>query len=195
MAAPPISCPQCRAPLPEDPGTARAIERCPACRTLLRVLVFPALTAPGRTGVAAERVVAEGEAACFYHADKKAVIPCDECGRFLCALCDLNFGGRHLCPVCLEHGTGHARLEILERTRPRHDQIVWYLLLLPLLSCGFLLPVTATLALVWTRLKWPAKPSLVANTRARLAWAIPVAILELAGGLALWIGIATHRLG
>ena len=34
----------------------------------------------------------------------KAVIACESCGRFLCTLCDLEFGGRHICPNCLSAG-------------------------------------------------------------------------------------------
>ena len=31
-------------------------------------------------------------------------MPCGRCGRFLCALCDLDIGGRHLCPACVADG-------------------------------------------------------------------------------------------
>ena len=33
----------------------------------------------------------DGEASCYFHAHKRAAVPCDGCGRFLCSLCDLNF--------------------------------------------------------------------------------------------------------
>ena len=49
---------------------------------------------PGRSG---ERILVEGEAACFYHAEKRATVACSACGRFLCALCDLDFSDHHFC--------------------------------------------------------------------------------------------------
>ena len=61
MAAGSVLCPKCRAPLADEPATTDALERCPQCRTRLRVVVFPALNGPARTGPAPEAVVAEGE--------------------------------------------------------------------------------------------------------------------------------------
>jgi len=58
----------------------------------------------------------EGEAACFFHPANRAVLPCDSCGRFLCTICDLPVGSRHLCPVCLSKGLGKEKLpEIVPR--------------------------------------------------------------------------------
>lgn len=187
MAEPSVHCPKCRASLPADPAAAAALERCPACRTRLRLVVFPALTATAQSVSAPAPIVSEGEAACFYHSAKQAVVPCDQCGRFLCALCDLEVANRHLCPVCLETGAKAGQVEGLERSRTRHDIIVWYLLLLPLLSIGFALPITAPIALLWALLKRNTKPSLVDRSRRWLNWAIPVAFFEFVGGVAVWI--------
>ena len=187
MAATAVSCPNCRAPLPDDPAALAALDRCPACGTRVKICLFPAFTAGPRSGALPEAVLAEGEAACFYHAGNKAVVPCDQCGRFLCALCDLELAGRHVCPVCLESGAKRGQVELLEHSRARPDLVVWNLLLLPLIACGYAFPLTALIALIYTLVKWNTKPSLVDNTRARLAWAIPVALLELAGGVALWL--------
>jgi uncharacterized paraquat-inducible protein A len=187
MAEPSVHCPKCRALLPADPAAAAALERCPSCRTRLRLVVFPALTATAQSVSTPSPIVSEGEAACFYHSAKQAVVPCDQCGRFLCALCDLEVAGRHLCPSCLETGAKAGQVAGLERSRTRHDLIAWYLLLLPLLSIGFALPITAPIALVWALLKRNTKPSLVDRSRRWLNWAIPVALVEFVGGVAVWV--------
>lgn len=67
----------------------------------------------------------DGEAAaCFFHARKRAAVPCDRCGRFLCRLCDLGFGdGRHLCPECLRAGWRDGQMPELVNGRPVRDRL------------------------------------------------------------------------
>jgi hypothetical protein len=43
----------------------------------------------------------EGEATCFQHPTKRAAVPCDSCGRFLCTLCQFAIGNQNLCPSCI----------------------------------------------------------------------------------------------
>lgn len=128
----------------------------------------------------------EGEATCFYHAKKRAQVPCDECGRFLCAVCDLEVNGRHLCPQCLETGAKKGKVQSLERGRFRWDQVISTLLVLPLISCGFLLPLTSLAALVLVVWKWKSPPSLVHNTRLSLIVCGVLALIEFIGGCAFW---------
>src|SRR6266487_4437379 len=88
MHTPVIRCTQCQTLLLEGVFNRPDFAPCPNCGALLAVEVFPALfrrIAPGR---AAEAILIEGEAGCFYHPQKKAVAPCEVCGRFLCAVCD-----------------------------------------------------------------------------------------------------------
>jgi len=57
----------------------------------IRVEVFPAFFCGGAGGrLSGYAGHADTEAACFYHPQKKAVIPCDSCGRFLCAFATWN---------------------------------------------------------------------------------------------------------
>jgi hypothetical protein len=127
-----------------------------------------------------------GEASCFFHPEKRAHVTCDGCGRFLCALCDLDVYDAHLCPQCLEAGERKRTIKSLERGRTRYDQIVTALLILPLVLCWFVLPITAPVALgliVWS---WKAPASLVANTRLRLVGCAIFAGVELVGSGTLW---------
>ena len=182
----PLACTRCGAPLPQGvPGVAVATQ-CPVCHASQQVVLFPAFNRPAAAGAAAELIIAAGEAACFYHAEKRAVVPCDGCGRFLCALCDVKLGDNHFCPACLEARREPARLGPVERGRMRYDQVVWSLLVLPLPLC-FPAPFTATAALIVAIWKWGAPPSLVANTRGRLMAGMVVALLELLGLSLFWM--------
>lgn len=183
-------CSRCRHPLPAEPAALNALNACPACGRWLRVTVFPAAAAGAAQGTSPELAVAEGEATCFYHPVRKAVVPCAQCGRFLCALCDLPVGGRHVCPACLESGVKKGEVAALERSRTRHDLIVWNLLVLPFLLCLPFAPVTALFAAGWALIHWRAKSSLVDNTRLRLVLALVFAGVQIAGGVVLWIAIA-----
>lgn len=44
------------------------------------------------------------QATCFFHPDKAFQACCQRCGRFVCALCDLQLGAEHVCPTCFERG-------------------------------------------------------------------------------------------
>jgi hypothetical protein len=109
--------------------------------------MLPALARSLAPGQGAERVGDEEEARCFYHADARAVVPCGECGRFLCGLCDLEWRGAHVCPACLE------RLRAARDSREPGSRVLWgqwamiTALILPLLyPLTLLLPVTAPAA-------------------------------------------------
>ena len=170
-----------------EPGLP-ILNPCPNCGVETQVTVFPALHHSAAPGEVPQVILEEGKAACFYHPQKMAVVPCDACGRFLCALCDVELHGGHYCPACLEAGRQKGRLPSLERGRTRYDQIVWSMVIVPLVPpLFFFLPsVTAPLALGLALWKWRAPPSLVSNSRRRLAVGASLAVLELAGIAVLW---------
>jgi hypothetical protein len=181
----PMLCPNCRTEFILDESGGLSDGRCGKCNRSTQLFVFPALSrriAPAR----ADNVMIEGESACFYHAGKRAVIPCDLCGRFLCGLCDLEFAGQHLCPQCLEAGSRKGHLQSLERSRTRWDQIASASALLPLVFCWILLPVTALATLGIAIWKWNAPPSMIVRTKLHLGIASVFAVLEFVGGIAGW---------
>ena len=106
---------------------------CPGCGTPTRTLIFPALFRESAPGTAGESLTADDDASCFYHPGKKAVIPCDVCGRFLCALCDVAFNDQHLCPSCLEKGKQKRKIKNLENHRILYDRLAFYLAIIPML--------------------------------------------------------------
>lgn len=185
-ANPQIACPACGAFFPRPSIELKGLQQCPACWRSTEIAVFPAYDRPATTGATAEKVIMDGEATCFYHANHRALVPCDACGRFLCALCDLDLNGRHFCPPCLELATTKKTVQVLERNRTRWDKIIFTLLILPLLFCYIFVPFTSLAALVLVVWKWGSPGSLVNNTRVRFVIYGVVATAEFAGSCLLW---------
>lgn len=168
---------------------------CPACGAPLRVEVFPAMFRKIGAGRSGETVMVEGEASCFYHPQKKTVLPCDACGRFLCALCDCALDGRHLCPTCLEAGKTKGKIKSLDNQRTLYDSIALALAVYPvalILGIYFTL-ITAPMALFVAIRYWNAPRSIVRPSRIRYIAAIIVALLQIGGWTTLFISIATHH--
>src|SRR6266571_1336068 len=181
-----LRCHHCKAALPQSVLDTPDWAHCPECGTLFRMLGFPAAFRRLDTGAGAATVLAEGESSCFYHPQKKAVLPCDGCGRFLCALCDCELHGQHFCPTCLEVGRKKGKIKSLENERVLYDSIALSLAILPLLMAYFTI-LTAPMALYVAIRYWNAPRSIVHRTRSRLVLAISFAALELLGwGLVLY---------
>ena len=190
--AQPLACPKCKAVLGAEFFNQPAWQPCPSCAAELRLEVFPALFREEIT-VAGERVMAEGEAGCFYHPEKKAAVVCDGCGRFLCALCDVDLDGQHICPFCLEAGRQKGRLTKLQNSRTRHDRIALALALLPLLIF-YLTIFTAPAALFYALWHWKSPGSIVPNWRRwNLVAAITIASLEIAGWVIFFTWLAVKK--
>jgi ribosomal protein S27E len=190
MSAPALACTKCGHALPEPEHPGEMEVRCSQCGAGLRVFVFPAYRSAGLSGSPGQPALALGEAVCFFHPTRRAAVTCEECGRLVCSLCDLEIGARHVCPTCLPALERGGRLEDLERQRTRYDIIVWLLLLVPMLFMGVCSPLTAPVALGLVAWKWKAPPSRVDRTRLRMGLAIPVALAELAWGIWFWINVA-----
>ena len=122
MAAQAICCGDCGWPVSTDAWNREEAVRCPGCSCRVEVAVFPAVLG-ARAGLLPEAVAGDTEASCFFHPESRAAIPCDECGRFLCRLCDIEIGGRHLCPNCFQSGVASSKLEIVETRRTMYDTI------------------------------------------------------------------------
>lgn len=82
-------------------------------------------------------LVDPSDASCFFHAGKKAAVACETCGRFLCSLCDLEFGGRHICPPCLAAGRKKGTLGKYDHFRLSWSGVALLIAVaLPLASIG-----------------------------------------------------------
>jgi hypothetical protein len=198
MATDLLACPTCGT---EIPGTilGRGPAACPFCRTPLRIDVFPALFAGLPKGRSADPVVAEGEASCFYHPRKKAEVPCDSCGRFLCALCDLEIADGHFCPYCLAayrdesvkwEGRNPLWTARLTERRIRYADIALVLGILPMLLCMPITIVTGPITVYLCNRHRMSPPSLFPSGRWRIGVALTAVFLQ---GL-LWVAFIAGML-
>jgi uncharacterized paraquat-inducible protein A len=182
-----LPCLRCGQPLPASLFNLGELAACPHCKTSLQAEVFPAAYRPSRESPSGEVIVVEGESSCFYHPQKKATVPCAECGRFLCALCDIQVDGRHLCPPCLETGRKKQTISSLEDKRVLYNRQALVLAVLPLLITG--------LAAIFLAVRyWKAPKSLVSPQR----WAMPVALVlgilqSIVLGLAIVLTLTVKR--
>jgi hypothetical protein len=189
----PVQCPHCRAPLAGEFFNQPDLAPCPACSVPLQVEIFPAFFRKASPGQSGEAILVEGESGCFFHPQKKAVRPCDSCGRFLCALCDCELNGQHFCPACLEAGKTRGKIKSLDSQRTLYDSIALALAVYPLLIFYFTL-VTAPMSLFIAIRHWKSPPSLVRRSRIRFVIAGILAILQIAGWVVFFVALGTrHR--
>jgi uncharacterized RDD family membrane protein YckC len=182
-AAQVISCGNCGAPVSPEDWNREEGSRCRQCARKIEVAIFPALLR-SRTGALPEALAADTEASCFFHPQSRAAIPCDECGRFLCRLCDLEIDGRHLCPACFQNGVQSRKLEVVETRRTMYDTVALAFATFPaLLFWPVIFSAPAALFVVLRR--WRAPGSLLPRTKIRFYLAALFAVAELAGFVAL----------
>jgi len=189
---PVIYCPKCQTRLLDGVFNRAELEPCPNCAAPLQIEVFPAFFRKITPGPPAQAVMLEGESSCFFHPQKKAVVPCGGCGRFLCALCDCEFAGEHFCPACLETGKSKGRIKALDNSRTRYDSIALALALLPVLIFYFTL-ITAPMTLFVAIRYWKAPRSVVRRTRIRFSIALLIALVQIVGWSIFIINLAAKK--
>jgi len=185
-----IACPKCSAALSENVTNFSALAKCNACGVRLRVDVFPALNKKPEIGAAGEIITSSSEASCYYHQKKKAVIHCSMCGRFLCALCNLEIGNQNFCPACLETGDRKKKIDVLENQRILYDNIALFLAVLPFTFIfWFLSFLSAPAALFIVIRYWKAPSSLIHRSKIRFVAAFVLAGFQMAVWLMMFYGI------
>jgi len=188
-----LLCPKCNGALTETVFNRTELTPCPVCATPLQVEVFPALFRSVSAGRDGEAALIETESTCFYHPQKKAHLPCEGCGRFLCALCDCELHGKHYCPACLEIGKTKRKIKSLETERTLYDSLALSLAVVPLVIF-YLTFVTAPAALYIAVRYWNAPRSIVHRSKIRLVLAIIFASLQIVGwGIAIYFIVAKRH--
>ncbi|SHJ23745.1 hypothetical protein SAMN02745216_01273 [Desulfatibacillum alkenivorans DSM 16219] len=173
-----VNCPSCQAQLKPAAFNTGGFEPCPLCEKKFRVEVFPALTAPKEEIQRSEALV-DDQAGCFFHPGKKATTVCDSCGRFICALCDLDINGAHMCPQCLETGKEKGSIESLDLKRMRWDKLALLIAVVSYITSffsGFFALITMFIVIKF----WNAPRSITGNTRVRFIIAFLMAISQIA---------------
>lgn len=190
-----LRCIRCKTSLPWGILDTPDWTRCPVCQSAFRMLGFPAAFRPADAVTGPASLLTEGESSCFYHPQKRAVAPCDSCGRFLCPLCDVELSGHHLCPGCLESGKRKGKLEQLQNHRLRYDKIALGLAVLPVLFIAtvWFTVLTAPAAIFVAIRYWKAPHSLLSDSKIRFVVAILTAGLQLVGWAWLVVVVLQRR--
>lgn len=165
-------------------GNTPELAKCPSCNVTIYVAVFPQMFRPPERGRSGETLLTDGEASCYYHSHKKAVVACSNCGRFLCALCDIDFNGRHLCSLCLEAANRKKNIKNLENRRVLYDDLALSLAIVPLIIF-YLTLITAPIVLYIAIRYWKAPTSIMPRSKFRFVLAILIALLQIAGWIAV----------
>jgi hypothetical protein len=175
-----IECFKCGWVLPPEAFNTPRETVCPACAAAHQVTAFPALYRPPEPAATGEHLLVDGESGCFYHPQKKAVIPCDGCGRFLCPLCEVEFAGRRLCPACIQAGKEKKKIKNLENQRMLYDDLALSLAIVPLVTV-YLTFIGAPVALYLAIRHWNTPSSIIPRTKWRNVLAILISGAEICG--------------
>lgn len=156
--------------------------------------MYPAVLAE-KWGTVGEAVTSDAEAGCFFHPQSKAVLACDSCGRFLCKLCDIELGGQHVCPICLQDGVAAKSDTVLDNRRVLYDSIVLGVSIVgPLM---FIWPslITGPLTIILALWFWKRPRSIVPRTRIRFIVAILFGLVQSLLWVGLFWALATRKAG
>lgn len=181
-----IFCPNCNNGLSNRLLRTEPVKTaCPSCLANLTVEVFPALFRPAAKVEAG--TIAEGEASCYEHPNKRAAALCSHCGRFVCGLCEVEIGGSVWCPECLGTDGGSCpKLAALETHRTLYDSIALTLATWPMLILLYMGFLTAPATLYVAIRYWKAPSSIIPRNKWRFAVAILIALAQL-GAIAAFI--------
>ncbi len=192
-----LVCDRCATILPGAVTNTFEPVACPGCRALLVAQVFPAFFRPIAVGAAAENVLSQEDASCFYHPAKKAVVPCTRCGRFLCALCDIDLGGnRHVCPGCVDAarrgptGKQDAATDGLGvQRRVLYDSMALLIAALPLTLIFWWLSFFGVPVVLYLSIRYWNEPRRgdFPRTRVRFVIAALLAVLQIGGWITLGV--------
>ena len=151
---------------------------CRQCGAPFEAFVFPAFFPKSVSTTAGAAPSAEDEASCFYHAGKRAVVPCDQCGRFLCALCQVEFLGQNWCPACIETRRQKGQLAALDARRPLYDNMVLALAIGPA-ALFWPIIISAPMTLYLSIRYWRAPSSVLPRTKIRFWIASLLALFQI----------------
>jgi len=178
----PVPCARCSMPLPKWELRNGDAASCTSCGSRNTVRLFPVALAQGSAPHA--ETALDGEAACFDHPGKRAVAACQQCGRFVCQLCAVEFGGGVWCPSCVANPGAKTRPVNADTARMLYD--TWALFIpFGLLVIWPLTVLSAPAVIALAIMKWKQPLSLVRRNRWRFGMGLAVALVQ--GGLWVWL--------
>jgi hypothetical protein len=175
-----VCCSACQTSIPLESWNGFEPLPCPGCGTPVQAVVFPAITRSIVSPVP-EPVTGEGEASCYYHAGNRAKAACEDCGRFLCSVCDLDAGPRHLCPACFTTRMRSGQSPEFVQSVRLYDSIALTVALLPNVVVVLIMMtlLTAPGVIGFTLWNWKKPTSVTPRNKWRFVVAIVVAALDI----------------
>lgn len=156
-------------------------DRCFYCGKRVSVHIFPILSRPAPQKPPQDSTIVGSESSCFYHPTKKASVVCDDCGRFLCGLCDVNLHGKHLCTSCLDKASDSGEKTVAGKRYVHYDSFALVFALIGILF-WFASFITAGISLYYVIRYWRTPLSFLPRRRWRFVLAGTVSL----GTLGLW---------
>ena len=175
-----IACTRCDTPINAKTINSSELIPCSGCKEPLRADVYQAFYRKLPSGSTGDPLQTDKEASCFYHPGKKAAVTCSACGRFLCALCDVDFNNQHICPACLESGKTKRKIKNLENHRVCYDKIALIIVFLSMLMIWPTM-ITAPIVLYMVIRYWRAPGSIIPRSKATFIVAFAIACIQIAG--------------
>jgi hypothetical protein len=152
-----VNCPACGSELELHDIEGGRSERCLKCEREIYGMILPrAVAEPARP--ATPQIAGSQEATCFFHDDKAAERSCDVCGRFVCALCDLELEARHLCPNCFNQQMAAGKLETMKTREVLHDSLALGIAFLSWLFWMFGFVIVAIPAIIYLMVRYWSEP-------------------------------------
>ncbi len=176
-----IYCSSCSTLIPFELFNTDQQEECSYCHRQTYAFAFPALIRSPERAKSGEQILVEGDASCFFHPQKKAEISCEYCGRFLCSLCDIEFGEQHLCASCIEAGKKKKTLKTLEDRRVLYDDLALALAIVPMILF-YVVVITAPISIFMAIRHWNSPSSIIPRrSKLRMTLAILISVSQLVG--------------
>ncbi len=178
-----ITCPKCNSTIHAARYNQPA-GKCSGCGSEVQTAAFASLISGPSLAGSGQRLTDSDQAGCYYHPHKTASVPCDNCGRFLCSLCDVDFGGKSLCPVCIDNDSGKNTPGALDTDRFLYDKLAIYLAIIPLL--------VTQIAALFLAIKYIASPiSIPPRGRLKVRWILAIVISL---GQLWWLGMWIYEM-
>lgn len=167
-----------------------------------QVFLLPAIDRDVTANAPVARAAGGDESLCFFHPGSAAEKACDNCGRFLCAICATPWLGGLLCPECITTAVAKGKesfadakqddgADSLPTRRVLYDTLALQFALVPMLIFYFTI-FTAPVALYIALRFWNRPRSLIPRTRARAVFAILIASAQIIGWVTLGAFVFTN---
>lgn len=206
MIAVESACTACHTPLLLDLENALETEiTCPGCGAVQFQQIYSAYACGPRSDDVAPLV--DGNTACFFHETSPAAHICDDCGRYLCALCTLavptpansppDFPAR-LCPECfrrrVDREPAEGQWDLFQPEYIRYDLLALLLVIGPVVIFPFyLLTILSGPMAVYVAIRyWRVCRTPVGRPRAGLILALILGFIEMMFWGLAFIGFAVQ---